>query len=523
MGFTETRCSNATSVLNSPKFRSSRISIRAGKHRSRSPGEILVNQNENRPTARRTFLKSAAVAGACTAVAAAGVNALAPILDPEKSAFEPNHSYWARALPAVNSPLAKNIHADVAVIGGGFTGLAAAYYIRSQSPPKKVVLLEASRCGNGASGRNGAMMLTLTDDRYMVLSSEMSLDKKIYDLTVNNAARLKQIAASVSHLAPDPEIETSGALQVLNTASDVENGKRYVAKANQVGIPVEFWSQEKTASVIGTRAYPGALFDPNSGQVHPGKLVAVLKAAAESAGAEIFENSPVVNIEEGSTHKITTAAGFTVTAPSLILATNAYTSKLGYLRRAVAPVFDYVGITAPLADSLLAEVGWQKRIPFNDSRTEVYYLGLTRDQRVHIGGGPVDYVFNDGVVEPKSTAHHFARLSAELARIFPKLDGVPFEATWGGCVDMSLDQSPAVGAIGKYKNIFYAIGFSGHGVGLTSLFARIIADLESSRAADWSWLPFVNRLPPYIPNEPFRWLGIRSALAYYRATDAKTP
>jgi glycine/D-amino acid oxidase-like deaminating enzyme len=426
-------------------------------------------------------------------------------------------------LPPQNPPLAQNIQADVAIIGAGFTGLAAAFYIRQQSPSKKVVLLEASRCGNGASGRNGAMMLTLTDDRYMVLGSDLSLDKKIYDLTVDNAARLKIIAASVSSVAPDPEIETSGALEVLNTGSDVEDGKRYVAKANQAGIPVEFWDVEKTASIIGTRAYPGALFDPHSGQVHPGKLVAVLKAAAESAGATIYETSPVVRIEEGPTHKISTASGFAVTAPSLVLATNAYSSKLGYLRRAVSPVFDYVGMTAPLSDSLLAGIGWQKPIPFNDSRTEVYYLGLTRDGRIHIGGGPVDYVFNNGVVEPKSTAHHFTRLSAELARIFPKLDGVPFETTWGGCVDMSLDQSPSVGVIGKHKNIFYAIGFSGHGVGLTSLFARILADLELRKTADWSWLPFVNRLPPYIPNEPFRWLGIHSALAYYRATDAKTP
>ncbi len=482
-----------------------------------------MTQNENSSVPRRKFLKSAAIAGACTAVAAAGVNALSPVLDPETPAFEPNTSHWARALPPVNPALAENVQADVVIIGGGFTGLAAAYYIRSQSPAKKVVLLEASRCGNGASGRNGAMMLTLTDDRYMVLSSDMPLDKKIYDLTVDNAARLKKITAAVSSLAPDPEIESSGALQVLNTSSDVRDAERYVAAANQVGIPVEFWDVQKIASVIGTRAYPGALFDPHSGQVHPGKLVAALKAAAESAGATIYENSPVVKIAEGPTHKITTSAGSTVTAPSLVLATNAYTSKLGYLRRAVAPVFDYVGITAPLSDSLLSSVGWQKPIPFNDSRTEVYYLGLTRDRRIHIGGGPVDYVYNNGVVAPKSIAHHFARLSSELARIFPALDGVPFETTWGGSVDMSLDQSPSVGVLGKNKNIFYAIGFSGHGVGLTSLFARIIAGLESGRAADWSWLPFVNRLPPYIPNEPFRWLGIHSALAYYRATDAKTP
>ena len=90
-------------------------------------------------------------------------------------------------------------------------------------------------------------------------------------------------------------------------------------------------------------------------------------------------------------------------------------------------------------------------------------------------------------------------------------------------MDTSLDQTPAVGQMGKHGNIFYAIGFSGHGVNLTSVFGRIIADLARGRGTEWTWLPYLNRLPPYTPNEPFRWMGIQMALGYYRATDAKTP
>jgi gamma-glutamylputrescine oxidase len=77
--------------------------------------------------------------------------------------------------------------------------------------------------------------------------------------------------------------------------------------------------------------------------------------------------------------------------------------------------------------------------------------------------------------------------------------------------------------MGRFKNVFYGIGFSGHGVNLTSVFGRIIADLEAGRGEQWNWLPFVNRLPPYIPNEPFRWLGIQVALDYYRRKDPVTP
>ncbi|MGH9675570.1 MAG: NAD(P)/FAD-dependent oxidoreductase, partial [Candidatus Acidiferrum sp.] len=300
-------------------------------------------------------------------------------------------------------------------------------------------------------------------------------------------------------------------------------GRKYVEKANAFGIPVEFWDKEKTAAALGTHAYEGALFDPGGGQVHPGKLVRVLKAAAESAGAEIYENTVVTHIEEGPVHRIETASGRTVKAKSLVLATNVYSSKLGYLRRAVAPFFDYVGMTPPLSESLLSEIGWKSRIPFNDSRTEVYYLGLTRDNRIHIGGGPVDYRFNNGLAEPGVARRGYERILGELVRVFPKLAGTPFETTWIGAVDMSLDGSPAIGVMGKHRNVYYGIGFSGHGVSLTSLFGRIIADLHDSRGEQWSWLPFLNRLPPYIPNEPFRWLGIRTSLEYYRLTDPKTP
>ncbi len=465
-------------------------------------------------------MKTAAITGAGTLAAAGGVNALAPLALPEKMVFETNRSHWSKALPPANPALAADLEADVVVIGGGFTGLSSAYYLRKNSPHKKVVLLEAKACGNGASGRNGAMLLSLTEDRFMQLGPDRALDKKIYDLTVANMRALREIASTVEI---DCELETSGALQVCNTADDVLAGEKYVEKANAVGIPAEIWNKEKTAAALGTNAYEGALCDPSSGQVHPGKLVHVLKAAAESVGVAIYENTPVVHIEEGPLHRIVTAGGHTVKATALVLATNAYTSKLGYLRRAICPLFDYVGITAPLSEALLTEIGWKSRMPFNDSRIETYYLGLTKDNRIHIGGGPVDYAFNNGVAEPAAAAQGYERLAQELARIFPKLAAVPFEATWSGVVDMSLDQSPAVGVMGKHHNVFYGIGFSGHGVNLTSLFGRIIADLASGLGEQWAWLPFVNRLPLYMPNEPFRWLGVQAALRYYRMTDASTP
>jgi gamma-glutamylputrescine oxidase len=464
---------------------------------------------------RRRFLKKAALAGGGVLLGAAGLNEAFPRVWPESMAFESNASFWARNQPSQNPPLRNHITVDVAVIGGGFTGLSSAYYMRTLSPHRRVIVLEAMGCGNGASGRNGAMVLTMTADRYMNFSPVPAMDKKIYDLTVTNIRRLSNLSAATGI---DCELETDGALQLLNTDEDIRAAKTYVQQARMLGMPVEFWGKQQLVSAIGTDVYEGAFFDPNGGHIHPMKLVHVLKAAAEQAGVEIYENTAVMNITEGAEHVLHTNEGYSIKAKSLVLGTNAFTSRLGYLRNSILPVREYVAVTRPLSAEQLAKIGWQKRVPFNDSRTEVYYLGLTRDNRIHIGGGSPSYHFNGGPGDSAAMASHVFQLRRELGRLYPKLDGVEFEVGWDGIVDWSLDESPSVGRTGRHNNIFYGLGYSGHGVNLSSLFGSIIADLEAGREGQWKDYPFVNARLDYIPNEPLRWLGVQAGLAWYRLT-----
>jgi gamma-glutamylputrescine oxidase len=469
---------------------------------------------------RRRFLKNAALVSGTAVVGSVALNQISPSIWHEPLEFAPNQSYWARSQPPQNPPLEEDIIVDVAVIGGGFTGLSAAYYIRSISPHKRIVVLEAKGCGNGASGRNGAMVLTMTEDRYMNFSSsptaDKTIDKKIYDLTAENIRTLSKLSTATGI---DCELEKNGALQVLVTSDDVKAAKAYVQQAQSLGMPVEFWDKQQLVSAIGTEAYEGAFFDPSGGQVHPMKLVHVFKAAAENAGAEIYENTSVVRIEEGPEHVLHTSNGHTIKAKSLVLATNAFTSKLGFFRNSIVPVHEYVAVTQPLSEQQLAGIGWRKRIPFNDTRTEVFYLGLTQDNRIHIGGGTPSYSFNNGNGDAGHAASHFAQLQRELARIYPGLSGMKFEAGWDGIVDWSLDESPSVGCIGQNKNIFYGLGYSGHGVNLTSVFGRIISDLEAGHEESWQQYPFLNASLDYVPNEPFRWLAAQAGLAWYRLSE----
>ena len=467
-------------------------------------------------SSRRRFLKKAAFAGGGALLGTVSLNQISPRIWREPLVFEPNQSYWARSQPPQNPSLTDDIAADVAVLGGGFTGLSAAYYIRSISPHKRVVVLEAKACGNGASGRNGAMVLTMTADRYMRFSSTPAIDKMIYDLTAENIRTLSKLSAATGI---DCELETNGALQVLSTSEDMQAAKAYVRQARSLGMPVEFWDKQRLVDAIGTEVYEAAFFDPNGGHIHPMKLVHVFKAAAENAGAEIYENTTVASIEEGRENLLHTSSGHAIKAKSLVLATNAFTSRLGFFRNSIVPVHEYVAVTQPFSGQQLAEIGWRKRVPFNDSRTQVFYLGLTEDGRIHIGGGSPSYFFNSGVGDASNGAYHCAQLQRELVRIYPSLSGVKFEAGWKGVVDWSIDESPSVGWTGSNKNIFYGLGYSGHGVNLTSIFGRIIADLEAGRQEPWKRYPFLNASLEYVPNEPFRWLGAQTGLAWYRVME----
>src|SRR5262249_53578981 len=207
---------------------------------------------------RRRFLKKSFVATMGVVGGASGINAVSPWLFREPSGVDTNTSLWMRFQPRHNPPLTKDLRADVVIVGGGYTGLSAAYHVAWRGMGRKVVVLEAGGVGNGASGRNGAMLLPKTASEYMNFESSPAMHKRIYDITVSSMSDLIDLSRAS---AVKGAVFPVGALQTFEDAEEAEQSRYYAEKAQQLGIPVEYWDSEQTAAAIGTRYYLGPPID----------------------------------------------------------------------------------------------------------------------------------------------------------------------------------------------------------------------------------------------------------------------
>lgn len=436
--------------------------------------------------------------------------------------LDKNQSMWNMDTVPRNPRLATDINADIAVIGAGYTGLSAAYHIKKLKPDENVVVLESEFAGHGASGRNGGMCLNQAAMDYMSMARPET-HKLTYEATtqcireISNLMKAQGFGSFMRH---------NGSLMVNMSAKGADRSKAYATKASSIGMPVEFWDRERVAKEIGTRVYAGGLYDPNAADVDPMKMVRALKKAAEGAGAVVYENSSVERIVEGEQVRLRVAgadgANHTVTAKAAILATDAYSSRLGYFRRRVAVVHTEMAATRVLPKDTLSQIGWTSRIPFHDDRLYLYHIGTTDDGRITIGAGNAEYFFNESLIYKKSLEGRREALRRELVRIYPALKDVEIEHIWTGALGYSYDDTQSVGVTGRNKNLYYGIGYAGHGVTLSFLFGKAIADMHAGRGDAWMRMPFFQRnLPAYIPPEPFRYIAIKSRMASMKSHDRR--
>jgi glycine/D-amino acid oxidase-like deaminating enzyme len=435
-------------------------------------------------------------------------------------------SHWLRTYGAYEpSPsLEGSQTVDVAVIGGGYTGLSTAFNLRTDSPGMTVAVLEGSVVGFGASGRNGGFNMTL-------FGLEPAVTKALFgqQRTVEAHRYMERAVDYVRDLVARhglrSDYEHPGFLRVATTPGFVRRIQHDMEILTQMGISgLEWWDAGRVRAEINSPMALGAWWEPRCGLLDPAKQVRELKRLAVQSGAQVFEHSPVLSVERDREFVLRTPGG-SLSAGRLVFATNAYSHLFAELRSKETPAFTHMVVTEPLSPQQLAGIGWAKRQGIEDARNFVHYLRLTADQRIAIGGSDVSLGFGRGM-ERDLNPRVFRDLERDLVRFFPALKGIRFTDRWGGPVSVPIDMAPAIGFLGDRRAI-YSLGCVGHGVSMAHLNGRTIADLILERDTDLTRVWFVGRRMIPWPPEPIRFLAGHAIRGYMRAEDwayeRKTP
>jgi glycine/D-amino acid oxidase-like deaminating enzyme len=421
--------------------------------------------------------------------------------------------YWlaGREPPQATPPLASDIACDVAIIGAGYTGLSAAYHLKTAEPTLDVVVLEAETAGFGASGRNAGFVMTLFGASASLMKTlhGKARVREAHDYMVGAIAALE---AMIETHAIDCDYERSGFLKVATAPAYVGRIQDEIAFFQSLGIDGFQWlDRDAVQARVRSPGFLGASFEPGCGLLNPIKWLDGLRRLAVSSGARLFEGTPVSEVRrDGGRYRVVTPSG-TVTAEKVVYATNGYTHLLPGLRTKQLPAFAYIIVTDRLTPDQHAAIGWAGREGIEDARNFMHFYRPTRDGRLLVGGGPglVPFAGNmDHDASPKAWRH----LERFIGETFPPLAGIGIAYRWGGAFSVTADSTPQIGTLDGGGAV-YAIGCTGHGVAMTHRNGHILCDLVLGRKTELTDLWFVNRRSFPIPPEPLRSLAARTAMA----------
>jgi len=389
----------------------------------------------------------------------------------------------------INEPLRGRHKADVVIIGGGFTGLSSAYNIHQRFPDKKIILLEGACCGFGASGRNGGFCVATS----LIDPQIKDPDAREKNLNVSLHG-IEQIKEFIDVHGLDCDFKENGMLDVAMNNMQVKIMEDEGRMLKKWGLDVEMFYGKALEKEIKSPRLVAGLKTKQGAILNPAKLARGMKRIVENMGVEIRERSVVTRVVPGKVHHVDTELGV-VKAPDIVIATNAYSHKLGFFQNRLYPLYTYVIATEPLTDAQWEAIGWQNRQGLSDYRTLFNYMIPSIDGRIIIGGSDVKYYHNDGIA-PGNNKTVSREIIKDLARWFPPLEGIKVDHAWGGPTASTLDRTPSIGVMGDYNNIFYGVGY-GEGVPSTQTGGKIIADLMAGEKNEFTTHFVVNRKIPY--------------------------
>src|SRR5918992_2716131 len=377
-------------------------------------------------------------------------------------------SYWLdTAEPAGDfrrNPLPSEV--DVAVVGGGFTGLSAALELAKQGA--SVALLEQHTVGWGASGRNGGMATTgLAIGFAQAVKRYGERAATTMFLEYNRA--IDTIESLVKEHGIDCDFERTGKLTLAYKPAHYEGMKRsQELLANLADHHVQLVSKADIHSEIGSDFYHGATVDPQAAGLHVARFAHGLAGAAVKNGAGIHENTAVTELRRvsGTVHDVHTTRGIT-RAKQVLVGTSGYTGRpFPWLRRRVIPVGSFIIVTEPLSDDAVKTLLPNRRMA-SDSKNLIYYFRLTPDNRMLFGGRA-----RFAMSSPDSDLKSGQVLRKAMSTVFPTLADARVDYTWGGLVDLSMDQMVHAG---ERNGIHYSLGYSGHGVQMATYMGKQMA------------------------------------------------
>lgn len=376
----------------------------------------------------------------------------------------PSSWYAASAEPLPAQPaLEGDLDVDVAILGAGYVGLSAA--IELAEAGYSVAVLEAERIGWGASGRNGGQVIFGFGCGESKLVSLLGGEdaKRLFDWSVEG---VDLIHARRERFAIDCDWRAGHAHVAIRPRHVRELAAWRDELAQDYAYPLEWWDRERLRAQLDSPRYLGGVIDPRSGHLHPLKYALGLGAAALSLGVRIFERSPVLSISEGERPELRTARG-RVRSRAAILAGNALVKGVApALDRRIMPVGTYIAATPPLgAERARALI--RNDMAVADTNWALDYFRLSADHRL-LFGGRASY----SNLEPPNLRWVMTR---RMRAVFPQLADVGFDYLWGGTIDISFNRAPDWGRLGR-GNVYYAQGFSGHGLAASGLAGRVIAE-----------------------------------------------
>lgn len=408
--------------------------------------------------------------------------------------------------PEARPALTGDIHADLVVIGGGLSGLWAAYEARRRFPEWSVVLLEGQRIAEGASGRNGGFVAaSLTHGLGNGLAR---WPDDMPELVRQGQSNLEDIVGVIESERIDCDLVRSGELDVAVEDYQVADLRDVVAEAARLGLNWQFLDRDEVRARVDSPTYRAGVLDRDGVvMVDPARLTWGLAAAAERAGVAIYEHTRVTGIDRsGSGLHVKTDFG-SVRAGRVALATSAFPPLLKRLGHYVVPVYDSVLMTEPLSRGQRDAIGWEDRVGIGDAGNQFHYYRMSEDGRILWGGYDASYYGGFNPMHERQGAP-FARLSEHFRYTFPQLDGLRFTHAWAGAID-TCSRFSAFWGTAYDGRLSYSLGFTGLGVGASRFGAQVMLDLLSGERTERTGLEMVRTKPIPFPPEPIRGFGIR--------------